>query len=59
MIYVIAPGTRELVSKRTVLLMRLPLRTGWDGWVFKDNSTGVTKKFRSYRRLKAFLKELK
>jgi hypothetical protein len=59
MIYVIAPGTRELVSKRTVLLMRLPLRTGWDGWVFKDNSTGVTKKFHSYRQLKAFLKELK
>jgi hypothetical protein len=59
MIYVIAPGTGELVPKRDVYRMRLPIRTGWDGWVFKDNSTGVTKKFRSYRRLKAFLKERK
>jgi hypothetical protein len=57
MIFVIAPGTGELVPKRDVTQMRLPLRTGWDGWAVKDKSTGQLHKFRTYRRLKAFLKE--
>jgi len=56
MIYVIAPGTGELVSKREVGLMRLPLRVGWDGWAVRNKATGKLTKFATYRRLKAFLK---
>lgn len=58
MIFVIAPGTGELVSRRLVARMRLPLRTGWDGWIYKDKRTGKSLQFRSYRRLKNYLRSL-
>lgn len=56
MIWVIAPGTGELVSKKELRRMRLPLRNGWDGWVHKDRQTGKTRRFRSYRSLIIHLK---
>lgn len=56
MIFVVAPGTGELVPKRDLIRMRLPIRHGWDGWVYKDETSALTRKFYSYRRLRAFLK---
>lgn len=57
MIYVIAPGTNELVPVRDLFKMKLPLRYGWDGWILKDKDTGRIRRFPSYRRLKAFLEQ--
>lgn len=57
MIFVIAPGTGELVSMEMLRRMRLPLRHGWDGWVFKDKLTGKTRRFNSYRRLRLHLEQ--
>lgn len=58
MIFVIAPGTGELVTTTDIRRMRLPLRFGWDGWVLKDKTTGKVRRFRSYRSLRAHLKTL-
>ncbi len=55
MIFVIAPGTGEWVPKRDLFRMRLPLRHGWDGWIFKDKQTGKSRKFNSYKRLRAYV----
>lgn len=57
MIFVIAPGTNEMVPVRDLFRMRLPLRYGWEGWVWKDKSTGRLRRFRTYRGLKAFLNQ--
>jgi hypothetical protein len=59
MIFVIAPGTGELVSLRMLRRMRLPLRHGWDGWVFKDKLTGKTRRFQSYRLLRIHLEHIR
>ncbi|KQS84310.1 hypothetical protein ASG58_21305 [Rhizobium sp. Leaf383] len=55
MIFVIAPGTKELVPLGDLFRMKLPLRYGWDGWIHKDKTSGRLRRFPSYRRLRAFL----
>ena len=57
MIFVIAPGTNELVPVRDLIRMKLPLRYGWEGWVWKDKTNGRLRRFRTYRRLRAFLEQ--
>lgn len=57
MIFVLAPGTHEMVPLRDLFRMRLPLRHGWDGWVHKDKATGRIRRFKSYRGLRTFLKQ--
>lgn len=57
MIFVIAPGTLEWVPVRDLFRMRLPLRYGWEGWIFKDKTTGRIRRFKSYRGLRAFLEQ--
>ncbi len=57
MIFVLAPGTQEMVPVRDLFRMKLPLRYGWDGWIWKDKASGRMRRFRTYRGLKAFLKQ--